>query len=418
MKHHPFTTPILLSCLLFLFWVTCTDPVQPPPPIVPLVCETLNTEICFDDTTECCCIENSSWNEDSTACECDDLYELEGDSICTLITTEHGEIFFEYDTLGLSGFTLNNRARAVKIIDEDNYWIVGQFFIDDSTYTYPGVSNYNAVHYLEEYIPVVIDRYAAEHDDMSIFSENEIWFTDGCFINYYLNRDIERVYECDYSDDIPWKFKHMWGDGISNVFFAGNNGSILKNDGTNFTLMASHTNCNLWDIWGVVDEVTGEYIVWACGYIDSTGEGVILKMVENEWVVFNYQSDFRDFDYLRISGRPSSVWTDSFNYVYVLTHEYLYKVNSNNPEDFTRIYIPAPSSPRGKMRGRTYNDIYFVGSFGEIWHYNGQNIHRYTTSSDLWLENLDIKNDLLICIGTSMNTNQAIVVKGNLMNIQ
>jgi len=72
----------------------------------------------------------------------------------------------------------------------------------------------------------------------------------------------------------------------------------------------------------------------------------------------------------------------------------------------------------GRVRGRAYNDVYFVGIIGRVWHYNGQNIHRYTTFDNLQLENLDVKNDLLICVGNCMSTNQVIVVKGNLMNIQ
>jgi len=87
----------------------------------------------------------------------------------TMDTTSHN-FTWEIDTLGNYGSYLND----VAIVAENNIWVVGYITTDTATY--------NAAHWNgSEWELILIDR-IVDCDGVYAFNNNEIWFSDGCFI--------------------------------------------------------------------------------------------------------------------------------------------------------------------------------------------------------------------------------------------
>ncbi len=269
----------------------------------------------------------------------------------TLDTTSHNFVW-TIDTLGNYGSYLND----VAIIDENNIWVVGYIKNDSGTYN---AARWNGT----EWELVLIDR-VVDFDGVFAFSEDEIWFSDGCFIYEYDGLVFSKKWECDWETYGPGQVKNIWGSSTNDIYFVGNSGSIIHYDGSGFTKLETGNEVRLIDVEGTPD---GEY-VFIVGYDFVLPTQTAAYMIHNGTVELLYYSDDllpqNNEDFGAVSG--VSVYGDT---AYFVTYQGLWKYNFvDNISIIDNVFEMYDYYP---IIVQTSNDILLIGGGFKYVHFNG-----------------------------------------------
>ncbi len=285
--------------------------------------------------------------------------------IAVTMDTTSNNFIWTIDTLGNYGSYLND----VAIIDENNIWVVGNIETDSGTF--------NAAHWDgNEWEFVLIDR-VVDFDGVFALSEDEIWFSDGCFIYEYDGIVFSRKWECDWETFGPGQANKIWGSSPDDIYFIGNSGSIVHYDGAVFKRMESGTDVDLKDIYGIKDN-DGQISILTCGYSRDYSQGTLLTFQNNNWsIIFDGTENIFGAQY---GNLISSVWLDIKEQFYVSVFSSLFNLNASNLT-FTKS-ITIPSVGIYKIRGNNPADIFIAGEYGNIWHYNGSTWYKYHDRAD------------------------------------
>lgn len=324
---------MILVGLLVL--ISCPEPPDTKPELADCP---IGQSPCEDDTTTCC------WD-----------------------TTSHNFVW-EIDTLGGSGSFLND----VAIVDENNIWVVGALSIDDSTLEYEGQLNYNAAHWDGQtwnYIQVCCA--GLDIEGIFYFSENDIWLATGNIFHW---------------DGVDWTNYHLWNMGVlgpndggvsqvwgtssSNIYFIGENGSIVHYDGNSFTKLESGTEFNFKDMWGIVNNQTDQIT------IGFTGKSSIYEPNDSEVLLYT-DNLFTQLPDSGLSTNINGIWFNDDKRIYVVgAGLFIYEADSlywiyvhEYPEGAYLYDIIGPE-----------NDLFIVGAFGRVSHFNGNTWYHYNSA--------------------------------------
>nr|MBC8175452.1 hypothetical protein [Candidatus Neomarinimicrobiota bacterium] len=250
---------------------------------------------------------------------------------------------------------------------------------------------------------------------------NNIWFASGSIYHWDGNETrLEWLRDIGTGETV----EKIWASSQSNIFFVGNEGTIVHYDGVNFEYMESGTDIKLTDIWGVEDQESGEIRVWACGYSSNDGSSVILAYYENQWYTI----------YERYSGGGNSLsdetvyspmagtlwaWEDS-DLLWFGGGFGMFALDSAlSPSSYEEINIYQEAGYFAypwRVRGNTPNDLFIVGEYGSVFHYNGINWKWY---EDLYQDqsrfrSIAIQSDFAVIVGIDYAPflDKAYVVRG------
>jgi hypothetical protein len=259
----------------------------------------------------------------------------------------------------------------VAIINENDIWAVGEILIADSVGT--GYTVYNAVHwdgqswelkkiqtlYLGNWITLPLEGIFA-------FSSTDIWLAgslpihgDGTNWTIY---DIRETSGDPYLD-----VSRLWGSNPNDIYFVGRAGSIVHYNGSSFSKIESGTTIMFQDIYGAINQKTGEQEILA----------ICNQNYPHYTAIYNISSNSAT----QISLSPIqedllSCWFIPNKHYYVVGSG-IYEKNKlseinwrNGPLDFTTYSVD-------KIRGNSLNDIFCAGAFGEILHFNGFRWHSF-----------------------------------------
>lgn len=308
----------------------------------------------------------------------------------TLGTTSHNvswQMFY-------MGWSLVDEPMDVVIIDENDIWISGRFTRteageekfynlikwDGSNWTYDVAKNESEGYYYG--------------DGYSLFalSKNEVW--EGNSVPGLWNGEKWKYFgvEKGYPKPTAW-IRKIWGSGSTDMYFAGEDGSIVKYNGTRFSLLNEGSAGLTADMYGYKDEVTGEKVVY-CPYAVHD-DPRLSKVIR----ISGSSSGIDNIDFIRKDGgiRPVTVWTHRGYPVYV-GGEGLYYFTPGRWKDAGMrvnkfIY---------KVRGTGLNDIFAAGAWGLLAHYNGSEWMTYPEFTDKWddISLLDVKGNTIAAVGT------------------
>ena len=345
--------------------------------------------ICGSDSTQCCEVI------------CENRYHICGELLneCCLDTTSN-DFTWNIDTLGTWGSYLND----VAIINENDIWVVGVIMIDNEYF--------NTAHWdgNEWEIPRFIRP--APFAGVYSFHEDDLWFVDGCNIYHFDGDQFELMWECDWTDGLYNKIENIWGISSTDIFFYGRGGWIVHFNGNTFTIMDTGITADVKEIWGVYDEVLGEYIIWACGFTQQD-ETVILKLQNGIWQKW-FERDYDDYIYFDenvISGPIISIWSNQPEELWAITYFGLFKINADDSSYFER-YPNHDGWGNGyilNMTGNNWNDIYFTGDKGGVWHFNGEDSYQINSNSNLIYYRVESYNNTIISVGEIYSTYQGII---------
>jgi len=302
-------------------------------------------------------------------------------NVTTLDTTSHD---FTFETFTFGGRAGSCTLYDVAIIDENNIWAVGAIYLLDSL-GQPDPHAYNAVHWDGNRWEIKRLIYygscsAVEYPPLKAiwaFSENNIVITNGGSIGWFDGTNV--ILDCGINPSLTGAVNKIWGDTPNSLYVVGNLGNIYFYNGTVWQKIASGTELNIGDIWGIPDGNDGynKYLA---------ANNAMLKIDA-------------DNNLLRIDAEPghslSSVWGITNRLIYTaggygLSLYKNYSWEKINEPDVNTIY---------NVRGQNYNDVFGLSSTFLILHFNGYSWQFINTGTNNVYYRQDAKDNLTAVVG-------------------
>jgi hypothetical protein len=322
-------------------------------------------------------------------------------------TTSH-DISWQMDVLGDGSSIL----RDVAILNDTLAYAIGQIYLRDSLGNWDGLP-YNlakwnghnwtltraTTYFRGNDITVPLNR-------ILVLSPASIWLTGGGVPIY--------------GDGEHWTMYHLWDMGVlppseggvyslfatdNEIYFGGEaGGNMVRYAGGVFQKLNSGTRMKTGDIYGARDPFSGtmEVLAVASNPYDSLSR----KILQISGTTVTTISD------IDIKESLSTLWFVPGKQYYVAGSG-IYQKNAlgdakwrNGPLDIATCYVEG-------MTGTALNDIFTVGDFGEILHWNGSTWHNYIDQTRLptgLLYRVAIKGDLIFAVGE--NNQRAVVARG------
>jgi len=190
----------------------------------------------------------------------------------------------------------------------------------------------------------------------------------------------------------------VWGSNPKSVYAVGYGGNIAYYDGNTWQMLSSGTDVNLLDVNGTPDGST----VWACGWEDFTPtvliriRGTVAEKIYEKHYPYQLRAD-------SVSGDLIGVCSPSGQYLFVCSSLGLYRCPCVTKGEGKRLsFVPDyfPGFPYG-MRGSSDNDLFVVGTYNFIAHYNGSTWRHYDElmSQEGWFRSVDAKGNMVVAVG-------------------
>ncbi|AFH48704.1 Hypothetical protein IALB_0993 [Ignavibacterium album JCM 16511] len=316
-------------------------------------------------------------------------------TVTTMDTTSHD---FTWQTWTF-GQHSSSTLYDVAIIDENNIWAVGEIYMLDSLGR-PDPNAYNAVHWdgtKWELKRIYFYTFCGQQSmgsypakSIFAFGSNDIWIgMDGS--------QIVRFDGQSQSQPIctPVSINKLWGSSSSDLYAVGNNGNIAHWDGVKWRKIESGTYLNIYDIYSD----NGEIICIASDKSLSSGKKILS-------IRYGITSEI---DNTGLSSNLSSIWFKSQKKYYIVGAG-IYFSNNLNKTNWKRTDYQSTRYSE-KIRGTNFNDIFIVGSYNQVLHFNGFSWYEYTEYE--FGENLsvDIKNNMVVMVGWENDSARIIMGK-------
>jgi hypothetical protein len=231
------------------------------------------------------------------------------------------------------------------------------------------------------------------------FGEQSVWFANASgLVEWDGNVFTERA-KFMVSSPFNGQVREIWGSSRTNIYAVGNNGAIYHYQGSNWAKLFRQTSLPFQDIWGFTNSVTKRTEIIALAAPESFSVGVDLFRIEGDVA--------SRMDTAGLSLSAKSIWFIP-GYKYLVAGDGLY---SRVAFSSGTSWISEASQPpiyKQKVRGLHCRDVFVVGDFGLVSHFNGNDWHHYD-SSELPLPTgsyygVDITQRLVVIVGRSGNS--------------
>jgi hypothetical protein len=229
---------------------------------------------------------------------------------------------------------------------------------------------------------------------MSIWaiSTNDIWFGIGNMIHW--NGANFVPVELPANAWGPYRINKIWGYGRE-LFIVGDQGHIAHFDGSSWQQISNSAGVTLDDVWGSIDSASGQRRVLAVGTRHTTG--LELSLVEINGANAKSQETSG-----MLPGETSTWFSPCSPYYVVGNRIYMKSALSDTGWKESNYFI---SSFAEKVRGNGPNDVFVVGDFGMVVHYNGASWRNYQTDGSLpyvpdgiWVS-IAVNKNLAVAVG-------------------
>jgi hypothetical protein len=193
---------------------------------------------------------------------------------------------------------------------------------------------------------------------------------------------------------IGFRIQRMWGnDGV--LYAGGTNGFIGRFDGSRWRALATGTSLPIQDIWGATDSRTGrkQVLALASNYLQVPTGKKLLRI------------DGTNVSALSDSGLPkilSGLWFSAGKTCYVVGDGLFQKANVSDASPWSPFHDGLVHPYTVAVRGSSSNDIFIVGHFGAVLHFNGATWHNYQSELALTgvvFHAVAIKGNIVIAVG-------------------
>ena len=314
-------------------------------------------------------------------------------------TTSHNFVW-RIDTLG-EGPQFSS-LWDVELINENDIWVVGDLRMKD-TYDLDSLGNtiqpYNAAHWDGtewELKRIFYFAYGSERlinpirGILSVSSQKfwlaaaSIFYWDGGLATLSYLRDI----------NTPEAVNKLWGN--PNVYGVGDTGLLVYYDGNTWQKIESHTDIGISSIWGEIIPNETPQIFATVSTEDGDLDSKVLKIVDN--TAIEVSSD-------GLPNAISGIWFNSEAGYYVVGDGIYHTQTLNEKSKWVK---PAPGISDyylESISATAGNDIFIVGHFGTVIHYNGSTWKNYTNAEVPFFDGIYsavvMKGNVMVAVGYS-----------------
>ena len=310
-------------------------------------------------------------------------------------TTSHSFNFTQFTFGGNAG---SSSFKDVAIINDSLAYAVGAVYLTDSLGN-PDPNAYNvAVWNGREWTLRKItvsfrgDFITPPLEGIFAFSPIDIWLVGSLPIHgdgqNWTMFDVRSVPGLD-SESVS----KAWGTSSSSMYFVGRIGSMIFYDGSTWTKLESGTTLDINDIWGATDASTAQTTVLAVG--SERFQEVDKKVLRIDGTTVTALPD---------SGLPwsiSGVWFAPGQHYYVVG-DGIYQKTSLSDNLWSGHALEITPYYSWMIRGNAANDLFVVGAYGDVVHYNGstwQSFQNIVPLTDGSYESVAMKGDLVMAVG-------------------
>ncbi len=324
--------------------------------------------------------------------------------ITTMDTTSHD---FQWEVIEFPSPYGSGALYDVAIINENNIWAVGEIYSDSAQPWLP----YNAVHWdgSKWKLKRIFVEYRGQPnlaplEGVFVLPNGQIIFSSG--LPYLPERDHWKLYhlwDMGILDQNDGSVNRIWGTSINNLYFAGSKGTIVHYNGNSWQRIESGTELNINDIWGKYNLRTKHYevLLVASNHLSDPQYRRKIFRIENNNII--------ELPTSPINWTLYSVWFQPLRRYYVAGGGIYEKINlsesywHNNNFDITSYYI-------FRIRGEDINEVFAVGGFGEVLHFNGKSwksFYRLTHSNGNYYS-VSIYHGIVCAVGETVNSGNVI----------
>jgi len=318
--------------------------------------------------------------------------------VTTLPTTSHN-FTWTIDTLGNYGSYLND----VAIVDEDDIWVAGNIVTDSM--------EYNAARWDGEQwqlIRIAPAGYFGPITAVYAFSSDDIWFGKYGLAFHFNGTSFTRYEPSNSSFPGMPSLNAIWGTSSSNLYFVGDNGSIVHYDGATFTRIESGHDVRLTEIAGTPDD---DY-VFIAGYSFVLPVSTTALMLHNGELTTLYYADHLTPETPTDLGAVSAVGVTD-NVVTFVTYQGLWQRELHT--GFTRLDKRVRHYEYHSMHTQGANDILLAGGGFKYAHFNGAT---WDLNEDLFNQyhlstgSINLFQNTAVIVGFIQGGSHAIVARG------
>jgi len=269
--------------------------------------------------------------------------------------------------------TLPGTVYDISAIDENNVWLVGEFREYNpktDSFSYNNFGKWDGSNWNLESVEI-----HGGYKGIVVFDKNDIWLTNGIILHW---------------NGKKWKRYHLWdmkvlsnSDGgvykvfgltKNNIFFIGNKGTIVHYNGAFFKKMDSGTSVDLTHIFAL-----DEQNIWVVGDDRGLagGQSVLLYYNGINWKVkYHYlYNEGPPFDGGPI-GAYRGIWADKDSIIMGCGQGYWHESIKTKKGRIER-FVFHPIGAQESIFAINRNDIFMVGQFYTLQHFNGVSWKRY-----------------------------------------
>jgi len=236
------------------------------------------------------------------------------------------------------------------------------------------------------------------------FSSTDIWLAPGSVFHWNGTDSLTdfSFNRLTLSDPNATVYK-LWGTSSSNLYGVGNAGTVIFFNGSGWQKLSSGTTVDIQDIWGASFDVRGIHLqtILAVASLQNHGRALDLLQINGTSVT--------KLDTAGLHVNESGVWFNEQR-VYVVGNGVFSKSSLAEPTwnaDKTQ-----PLIYKRSIRGNGWNDVFIVGDFGLVSHFNGSGWKTYgelTMPTGLLLR-VAVRGNLIIAVG--FVDNKAVAILG------
>ena len=310
-----------------------------------------------------------------------------------LDSTSHNFIWQKFTFGGDAGSCVLN---DVAIINDTLAYAVGAIYSKDSAGNFDpqpyNLAVWNGKEWKLQKVPYYFQGQPFFHPIQSVFARgaNDIWFCG----NGIIHSNGVQYTEMPVPSS-AWgqsRMNKMWGVG-NDLYVVGNGGSIALFNGSSWQKLNSGTTLDIQDIYGAYNAKSSQWEILAVCTQNLPLNRAVYSIKGNS--VTQLSADPIQYELF-------GVWFMPGKHYYVVG-DGIYEKNSllesswkNGPLDITKYATT-------KIRGNDLNDLFVVGAFGEVLHYNYSTWYSYrktaTGLSNGSYASVAVKNNLVIAVG-------------------
>ncbi len=293
--------------------------------------------------------------------------------VTTMDTTSNN---FTWQTYTFGGNAGGCILYAVAIITDTEIWAVGAIPVKDSSAN--GFSVYNLVKWdghkwsLDQVMFPLCDPNGNQQNlqpfgcyGVLAFSDSDIWLSSGVSLVHWQAGTVEPLcFSIGYGARTLGRMLGVDGG----LYIVGTNGFAAYNDGYVWQQLSTGTSLDIQDVWGIPSATTGDQEVVAVASDQLTNNGVAVLELSGTQVTS-----------LQTAGLPGTsivgVWSAMGKEWYVCGDGIYKSRDLSEPWQEVKGIPPIYSEA---IKGIGPNDIFVVGDFGLVLHWNGVSWHDYS----------------------------------------